>query len=227
MLELLEQYGPRMLAGLGLTLNIVLISVFIGAIISVLILAMRLSSLGFLRKMAYVYIYFFRGTPLLAQTFLVYYGAGQFRHELQHIELWWFFREAYWCTIFTFSLNTAAYQTEIWRGAIQSVPAGQQEAIYALGMSRTDGFLKVILPQSAIIALRPLGNELILMLKSSAIASTITVMEVMGTTALAFSRTFDFQVYLWAAVIYLVMVEIIRRIILLISQRLSKHLTKA
>lgn len=225
-LDLLMQYGPKMLSGLGLTLNIVFTSIIIGALLSLLILAMRMSPFSLLRKVAYVYIYFFRGTPLLAQTFLVYYGAGQIRPELQQIGLWWFFRDAYWCTIFTFSLNTAAYQAEIWRGAIQAVPFAQREAIYALGLSRMSGFLRVILPQAAIIALRPLSNELIMMLKSSAIASTITVMEVMGQTSLAFSRSFDFQVYIWAGLIYLVCVEFIRRVCLKISNRLSRHLVR-
>lgn len=223
MFTLLQEYGPRMMAGLGLTFQIVLTSILAGAAISFAILMLRMSGSAVLRSFASVYITFFRGTPLLAQTFLVYYGAGQFRHELQELGVWWFFREAYWCTVFTFTLNTAAYQAEIWRGAIQSVPGGQREAIHALGMTRTAGFLKIILPQAAIVALRPLGNEAVLMMKSSAIASTITVMEVMGTTALAFSRSFDFQVYLWAAVIYLVIVEIIRRLVLVISHRLTRH----
>ncbi|QGY33063.1 ABC transporter permease [Pantoea cypripedii] len=227
MFELLQEYGPRMLNGLGLTFNIVLTSVLIGAVLSLVILVLRMSGSSVLKPLAVMYIYFFRGTPLLAQTFLVYYGAGQFRHELQQLGIWWFFREAYWCTVFTFALNTAAYQAEIWRGAIQSVPQGQREAIHALGLTRASGFLKVIFPQAAIVALRPLGNELVLMMKSSAIASTITVMEVMGTTAMAFSRTFDFQVYFWAAIIYLVIVEVIRRLVLLISNRLSKHMIGA
>lgn len=226
MFELIEAYGPRMVTGVGMTFNIVLTSVSAGAVLSMLILSLRMSGTVVLKCFAIAYIYFFRGTPLLAQTFLVYYGAGQFRHELQEIGVWWFFREAYWCTVFTFTLNTAAYQAEIWRGAIQSLPQGQREAIHALGLSRVSGFLNVILPQASIIALRPLGNELVLMMKSSAIASTITVMEVMGTTALAFSRTFDFQVYLWAAIIYLLIVEIIRRLVLLISSRLTKHLAR-
>lgn len=227
MFELFQEYGPRMLNGLGITFQIVLTSVFSGAILSMLILMLRMSGSSILKSVSLAYIYFFRGTPLLAQTFLVYYGAGQFRHELQELGLWWFFREAYWCTVFTFTLNTAAYQAEIWRGAIQSVPSGQHEAIHALGMTRAAGFLKIILPQASIVALRPLGNELVLMMKSSAIASTITVMEVMGTTALAFSRSFDFQVYLWAAIIYLLTVEIIRRLVLKISNRLTKHMVRA
>lgn len=224
-LELLQTYGPRILSGLVITLKIVLLSISIGALLSLPLAAARMSKLNWLRRLAYSYTYLFRGTPLLAQTFLVYYGAGQFRLELQEIGLWWFFRDAFWCTAFTFTLNTAAYQAEIWRGAILALPQGQWEAIHALGMNRASGIKDVILPQALIVALRPLGNELILILKSSAIASTITVPELMGMTGLAFSRSFDFQVYLWAAVLYLTLVEIIRRGCAWLNARLTRHLS--
>lgn len=224
-LELLSTYGPRMLAGLGMTLKIVLLSVALGAILSLPLAAARMSRNGWLRRLAFSYTYLFRGTPLLAQTFLVYYGAGQLRPELQSLGLWWFFRDAYWCTVLTFTLNTAAYQAEIWRGAVQAVPKGQWEVAHALGLSRLSGIKDVIIPQAFVVALRPLSNELILMLKSSAIASVIAVPELMGMTSLAFSRSFDFQVYLWAAVLYLTMVETIRRLCGWISTRITRHIT--
>ncbi|HEN8731775.1 MULTISPECIES: ABC transporter permease [Pseudomonas] len=224
-LELLSTYGPRMLAGLGMTLKIVLLSVALGALLSLPLAAARMSRIGWLRRLAFCYTYLFRGTPLLAQTFLVYYGAGQLRPELQELGVWWFFRDAYWCTVLTFTLNTAAYQAEIWRGAVQAVPQGQWEVAHALGLSRLSGIKDVIVPQAFVVALRPLSNELILMLKSSAIASVIAVPELMGMTSLAFSRSFDFQVYLWAAVLYLSLVESIRRLCGWISNRITRHIT--
>ncbi|WP_262137625.1 ABC transporter permease [Pseudomonas sp. Marseille-Q5117] len=224
-LELLSTYGPRMLAGLGMTLKIVLLSVALGAILSLPLAAARMSRIGWLRRLAFGYTYLFRGTPLLAQTFLVYYGAGQLRPELQELGVWWFFRDAYWCTVLTFTLNTAAYQAEIWRGAVQAVPRGQWEVAHALGLSKLSGVKDVIVPQAFVVALRPLSNELILMLKSSAIASVIAVPELMGMTSMAFSRSFDFQVYLWAAVLYLSMVEAIRRLCGWISNRITRHIT--
>lgn len=224
-LELLSTYGPRMLSGLGMTLKIVLLSVALGAILSLPLAAARMSRIGWVRRLAFGYTYLFRGTPLLAQTFLVYYGAGQLRPELQSLGVWWFFRDAYWCTVLTFTLNTAAYQAEIWRGAVQAVPKGQWEVAHALGLSRLSGIKDVIIPQAFVVALRPLSNELILMLKSSAIASVIAVPELMGMTSLAFSRSFDFQVYLWAAVLYLAMVETIRRLCGWISTRITRHIT--
>ncbi|MNL45665.1 Octopine transport system permease protein OccM [compost metagenome] len=139
--------------------------------------------------------------------------------------MWWFFRDAYWCTVLTFTLNTAAYQAEIWRGAVQAVPRGQWEVAHALGLSKLSGVKDVIVPQAFVVALRPLSNELILMLKSSAIASVIAVPELMGMTSMAFSRSFDFQVYLWAAVLYLSMVETIRRLCGWISNRITRHIT--
>ena len=224
--ELLYTYGPRMLDGLGITLKIVFLSVVIGAFISLPLAAARMSKRRWISRTAYAYTYLFRGTPLIAQVFLIYYGAGQIRPELQSLGIWWFFRDAFWCTVMTFTLNTAAYQAEIWRGAVLSVTNGQWEAIHALGMSKATGLKEIIAPQALIVALRPLSNELILMLKSSAIASTITVPELMGITNQAFARSFDFQVYLWAALLYLSLVEIIRRICAWFNDRLTKHVIR-
>jgi polar amino acid transport system permease protein len=198
--------------------------VFLGALLSLPLAVARVEGGKFLSRLSFGYSYFFRGTPLLAQTFLIYYGAGQFREQLTDIGLWWFFRDAFNCAVFTFTLNTAAYQSEILRGGIQSLPVGQMEAAQSLGLSRFLAYRKVILPQAVAIGLRPLGNELILMIKSSAIASVITVYDLMGVTRLAFSRSYDMEVYLWAAVLYLVMVEIVRRVWDVLERRLNRHL---
>ncbi|MCX5493881.1 ABC transporter permease [Kaistia dalseonensis] len=225
--DLLANYGPRMLSGLAVTLQLVVISVAIGALLSVPLALGRMSKRGWIRRFCFGYVYFFRGTPLLAQTFLVYYGAGQFRPELQAIGLWWLFKDAFFCCVLTFSLNTAAYQAEILRGAILAVPRGQSEAAMSLGLSDRQVFRKIVLPQAFLIALRPLGNELILMIKGSSVAAIVTVFDLMGVTRLAYSRSFDFQVYLWAAVLYLAMVEIIRRLWDKIEHRLTRHMRSA
>ncbi len=159
----------------------------LGAILSVPIAYARMSQNRLLSGLAYAYVYFFRGTPLLAQTFLVYYGLGSFRPQLEAIGLWGFFREAWYCAIFAFSLNTAAYQAEILRGAIESVPKGQWEGAASLGLHKLQTLWKVILPQALIVALRPYGNEIILMIKGSAIVAIITVYDLMGETRLAYS----------------------------------------
>lgn len=221
------RYVPKFFNGFLVTLQIVGFSIVIGAALSLPVSMGRMSSNPAAGIPAYSFVYFFRGTPLIAQTFLVYYGAGSFRTELDAIGLWTFFREPYFCVIFTFSLNTAAYQAEILRGAIQNVPRGQQEAGQSLGLSKLAIFWKIVLPQALIIALRPYGNEVVLMVKGSAIASIVTVFDLMGETRRAFSRTFDFQTYIWAAIIYLIIVEVLRRVWDLLEARLTRHLKRA
>jgi len=225
--DVLQEYGPRMLAGLVVTLELVAISIVFGALLAVPIALGRMSRNKLLSRLAFAYVYAVRGTPLLAQTFLVYYGAGQFRPELQAAGLWWLFKDAFFCCVLTFTLNTAAYQAEIYRGAILAVPRGQSEAAMSLGLTPRSIFRMVVAPQAMLLALRPLGNEIILMIKGSSVAAIVTVFDLMGVTRLAYSRTFDFQVYLWAAVLYLVMVEIIRRVWDHLEHRLTRHIRHA
>ncbi|MCX5520335.1 ABC transporter permease [Kaistia defluvii] len=225
--DALATYGPRMLQGLVVTLQLVVISITLGALLSIPVALARMSRSRILRAVSFGYMYFFRGTPLLAQVFLVYYGAGQFRTQLEAIGLWWLFRDAFFCCVLTFTLNTGAYQAEILRGAIRAVPAGQREAAMSLGLRPRQIFRKIVMPQAILIALRPLGNEVILMVKGSSVAAIVTVFDLMGVTRLAYSRTFDFQVYLWAAVLYLVVVEIIRRVWDKLEHRLTRHMRSA
>lgn len=224
--ELVARYGPSYLSGLGVTLALVSVSMVLGAILSIPIAYARLSSRPWLAAPAYAYVYFFRGTPLLAQTFLIYYGLGTFRPQLEAVGLWGFFREAWYCAVLAFTLNTSAYQAEILRGAIQSVPRGQWEGAKSLGLTRWVTLRRVVLPQALIVALRPYGNELILLIKGSAIVAIITVYDLMGVTRLAYSRTFDFQTYIWAALIYLLIVELLRNIIEVIERRITRHLKR-
>ena len=225
--ELFERYGLRMLDGLVVTLELVVISVTLGALLALPIALARTSRSRLLRGLTFGYVGFFRGTPLLAQLFLVYYGGGQFRGALESVGLWWLFRDAFFCCIFTFTLNTAAYQAEILRGAMASVPRGQSEAAWALGLRGPVVLFRVILPQALIVALRPLGNEVILMIKGSAVASIVTVYDIMGVADLAFARSFDLSVYLWAAVLYLILVESLSRLWAVLERRLGTHLAVA
>lgn len=224
--DFIAKYGPKYWSGLLITLQLVILSLILGAILSLPVALGRMSDNRVWRGITYGYVYFFRGTPLLAQIFLIYYGLGQFFEFWRSIGLWWFFREAWYCALLSFTLNTAAYQAEILRGAIESVPKGQTEGARALGIGEKLIFFKIILPQAMIVALRPYGNEIILMIKGSAIVSIITVFDLMGETRRAFSGTFDFQTYLWAAVIYLLIVEIIRIIWDVFERRLTRHLKR-
>ncbi|PYE88283.1 ABC transporter permease [Phyllobacterium leguminum] len=223
---LIETYGPKYWSGLKTTLTLVAISFLLGMIISIPVAIAGLSKNRFARRLSGGYVYFFRGTPLLAQVFLIYYGLGSFRPQLQDLGLWGFFRDAWSCAILAFTLNTAAYQAVILRGAIKSVSTGQWEAASALGLSKRVTFWKIILPQALIVALRPYGNELILLLKGSAIVAIITIYDLMGETRRAYAQTFDFQTYLWAAVIYFVIVELIRNLWDWIERRLTRHLIR-
>lgn len=225
--EAIQNYGCRMFTGLGITLQLVTISVGLGAILGLGLAILRLYGPKPVAMVVAGYTTFFRGTPLLAQVFLVYYGGGQLRPLLETLGLWSLFREAFFCAVFTFTLNTAAYQAEVFRGAILSVAKGQWEAAEALGMHRVALFLKVILPQALMVALRPLGNELVIMVKSSAVASLVTLYDLMGATRLAFSRSFDLSVYFFAAALYLLIVETIRRVWGLAERRLTRHLHHA
>ena len=223
-LDLITRYGPALLEGLLVTVQLVAIAVLCGGLLAIPVMMGRISKSRIIRGLAFGYVYFFRGTPLLAQLFLVYYGAGQFRDALEAVGLWVVFRDPFACAAITFTFNTAAYQAEIFRGALASVPRGQWEAARALAIGRVPMATRVVIPQAAIIALRPLGNEIILMIKGSAVASIITVLDLMGETRLAFSRTFDMTIYLYAAVLYLIVVEILRRLWNRLDHRLTRHL---
>jgi polar amino acid transport system permease protein len=225
-IELIKKYGPTYLSGLKTTIGLVGSSIILGSLISIPVALGRMSKNRIASSIAYAYVYFFRGTPLIAQVFLIYYGLGSFKTHLEAVGLWVFFRDAWYCALLAFALNTAAYQAEILRGAIRSVPLGQWEGAASLGVSKFVTFWKVILPQALIVALRPYGNELILMIKGSAIVALITVYDLMGYTRLAYSRTFDFQAYLWAAIIYLILVEILRHIWDWLERRITRHLIR-
>lgn len=224
--EKFTKYGPRYISGLEVTLGLVSASIVAGAVLSFPLAFARMSKNRILSGIAYVYVYLFRGTPLLAQVFLIYYGLGSFHDQLEAVGLWAFFREAWNCAFFSFALNTAAYQAEILRGAIESVPRGQREAAASLGIRPSVSFWKIIMPQALIVALRPYGNEIILMVKASAIVAIVTVFDLMGEAKYAFSRTFDYQTYLWAAIFYLIIVEILRNVWAWIEARLTRHLKR-
>ncbi|WP_353641512.1 ABC transporter permease [Mesorhizobium sp. WSM2239] len=224
--ELVKRWAPAYFSGLGVTLALVAISIVLGAILSVPIAFARMSRNKVVGALAYAYVYFFRGTPLLAQTFLIYYGLGSQRPMLESIGLWWLFRDAWYCAILAFSLNTAAYQAEILRGAIESVPRGQWEGAASLGLHKLQTLRKIILPQALIVALRPYGNEIVLMIKGSAVVALVTVPDLMGQTRLAFSRSFDYQAYLWAAIFYLVLVETLRHGVEWVERRITRHLVR-
>jgi polar amino acid transport system permease protein len=224
---LFEKFGPRMADGFLVTLELSFGSVLLGLLLAMPVALGRVFGSRPLSAALFGYTYVFRGTPILAQLFLIYYGSAQFQPALSAAGLWWLFRDPFFCSLLTFTLNTAAYQAEIFAGAIKSVPRGQIEAARAAAMTPALMARRIILPQAARLALRPFGNELILMVKASALASVVTVYDLLATAKLAFQRTYDFQAYIAAALIYILTVEIIRRVWNAIDRRLNRHLVGA
>ncbi|HCH33693.1 MAG TPA: ABC transporter permease [Oceanospirillaceae bacterium] len=224
MFDLVLNYSDKLLAGAAMTLQLTLVSVSLAALMALPLALVRRQPHTLMRYPIRLYVSFFRGTPLIAQLFLVYYGSGQFRHELSDLGLWWLFRDPLYCALLTFTLNSAAYQIEILRGALNAVPKGEVEAGRAVGMKAHLLYRRIILPHAYRIAFPALGNEVILMMKGGAIASVITILDLMGQTKRVFAQTFDVSVYLWAAVIYLVMTSVFVWLWRKAECRLSRHL---
>ena len=194
---------PLYLNGLLVTIQLVVISLVSGFGLAVPLSLMAVSKNSFLRYPAKAYIYFFRGTPLLVQMFLLYYGMGQFE-AIRESVLWILFREAYWCAITAFALNTAGYTAEILRGAIEQTPFGEVEASRACGMSKTIMYRRIILPGSFRRALPAYGNEVIFMLHGSALAGVITIVDLFGAAKIVNSRYFvPFESFITAGFFYL------------------------
>ncbi|WP_207485594.1 ABC transporter permease [Arenibaculum pallidiluteum] len=226
-LTLMWESLPRLLGGAPLTLQLVGLSLLLGLCIAVGLAVMRLSRNPLLSGPAAAYVFVFRGTPLLVQIFLIYYGLGQFP-ALRESFAWPFLREAYWCAVLALALNTAAYTSEIIRGGVQSVPFGQIEAARALGMGRMQIYRRIVAPIALRQALPAYGNEIILMVKASSLASTITLLEITGIARRLISQTFAvFEIFIIAGAIYLLMNFVVSRVISLVEWRLTPHLRRA
>ena len=194
---------PRLLDGAVLTLELVFVSGVLGLILALPLALMRTSSRSWLRALPFAYIFFLRGTPLLVQIFLIYYGTSQFSLFRETV-LWSVFSQPYWCAIIAFTLNTAAYSAELIRGAIQGIPKGELEAADALGMSTQLKVRRIVLPRAFGIVLPAYGNELILMLKGSSLASTITLLDLTGMARTIIARTYTpLEIFFAAGMIYL------------------------
>ena len=224
-LAFMAEIFVKLLEGVPLTLKLAFSSVALGAVLAMLLALMRMSGIAPLDWLARLYVFVFRGTPLLVQVFLVYYGLGQFRPALQELGLWWFFREPYWCALTALTLNTAAYAGEIIRGGLQSVPHAQVEAARACGMSRFLLFRRIVFPIALRQALPGYGSEVILMIKATSLASIITMMEVTGIAHKLISQTFRaVEIFVCAGAIYLILNFLVTRAIQLLEWWLSPHL---
>ena len=179
-LELMINSFPKLLSAAVITLKLLSVSLIIGLFIGLIFAILRLSKNTFINKFAYGYSYVFRGTPLLVQIFIIYFGFGQIEY-LRSTVLWVILKEPYWCAIIAFALNTGAYTSEILRSAFQTIKPGIIEAGKSLGISNKVIFYKIQIPIAIRQSLPAYGNEIILMMKGTSLASTVTIMAVSYT----------------------------------------------
>ncbi|MGE9551443.1 ABC transporter permease [Erwinia amylovora] len=198
----IQQTFLKLLTGLPLTLNLAVLSLLGGGILALILNLLRASGPG--SYVAKGYVFLFRGTPLLIQIFMIYYGLGNVS-VIRHSFLWPFLRDPYWCGLLALILNDAAYTSEILRGGIRAVPTGSIEAARVCGMSRLTILRRITLPIAIRQALPAYSNEVISMAKSTSLVSTISLMEVTGIANAEVSSTYRaLEVFISAAVIYLV-----------------------
>ncbi|WP_065376577.1 ABC transporter permease [Ensifer adhaerens] len=213
-----------LLAALPLTLELAVTSIVLGSVLALGLALSRLSGILALDLFARVYVFLFRGTPLLVQIFLIYYGLSQFP-AVRHSIFWPILREPYWCAVLALMLNTAAYASEIIRGGLLSVPHGQVEAARACGMGRFMIFRRIVMPQALRQALPGYGNEMISMVKATSLASIITLMEITGVAAKLISESYRvIEVFVVAGVIYLAVNFALTRLVAFAEHRLNPQL---
>lgn len=219
---LIVEVLPLLLEGALLTVKLTATALVLGFFIALPLALLRASSSRALSRPVLLYTFVFRGTPLLVQLFLIYYGASQIEWVRSSF-VWSILREPYWCALIAFSLNNAAYTTEILRGGIRAVPSGEIEAAKALGMSYMLRTRRIVLPIALRLSLPTYANEVVLMLKASSLASTITLMELTGAARKIVAQTFSpYEVFISAAVIYLGITFVVVHMV----GRLERHVTR-
>jgi octopine/nopaline transport system permease protein len=223
---LLDVIG-RLLAALPMTLALFVLSVSLGGVIALGLTWMRVSRRVVLDRLARSYVFVFRGSPLLVQMFLIYYGLGQFP-EIRHSVAWPVLREPFACAVISLALCTAAYEAEIFRGALMAVPEREVEAARACGMSGLTLFRRIIFPIALRQALPSYATELILMVKSTSLASILTVTEMTGVAQKLITQTYrTMEIFLCAALIYLTVNFVVARLVGLLERRLGRHMRRA
>lgn len=221
--QVIWTYLPNLLQGAVLTVELVVLSGILGLIFGTILALGRLSSHWWVRVVPFLYIFFFRGTPLLVQIFLIYYGLGQFE-SIRESFLWEpVLKKPFWCAIIAFTLNTSAYIAEIIRGAVQSIPAGELEAADAIGMSYRQKLIRIIIPRAFGIMIPAYSNEVIFMLKGSSLAMTISLLDITGVAKTISAKTYTvFELYFAAGMLYL----LLSWVILFAFRQLEKFMTR-
>lgn len=204
MLELFAKATPVLIEGFWITLEIGLFSILFASIIGLIAALMRTSSNPLVANFAFVYSTTFRGTPLLIQLFLLYYGIGAIEFIRNQPALWWLFSDGARCAILAISLNSGAYMSEAIRGGLQSVPSGQKDAALAFGFNRWQMFSRINFPIAIRQAFPAYSNELVLAIKGTSLASTIAVMELTGFARRLMSQSYlIIETFIIAGLLYL------------------------
>lgn len=215
---------PLYLRGLFTTVWLTAAALLVGLLLSVPLAIARASSNPFISTPVWAYSYVFRGTPLFVQLMLLYYGSGQFE-VVRTSFAWPLLQQAWFCALLAFTLNTAAYTVEILRGAIQATPHGEIEAAKACGMSHALMLRRIVLPSAFRRALPAYGNECVFMLHGSAVASTVTLLDLTGVGALVASRYYaPYEAYGVAALFYMALTFGIIGAFILLERRMLRHL---
>ncbi len=219
--ELMVNSFPKLLNATLITLKLLSVSLIIGLFIGLFFAILRLNKNVFINRFAYGYSYIFRGTPLLVQIFIIYFGLGQIEY-LRSTILWVILKEPYWCAIIAFALNTGAYTSEILRSAFQTIKPGLIEAGKSLGISNKIIFYKIQIPIAIRQSLPAYGNEIILMMKGTSLASTVTLMDLTGVAKYIISTTFKpIEVFIVAGGIYLFMTFVIHNFVKFLEKKYS------
>ena len=212
------------LGGIDETIMLVLLSLSVGFVISIFFALARISSIKLLSETIYYYIFVIRGTPLLVQIYLIYFGLGSIK-AIRESFFWIVLKEPFWCGVIALVLNTVAYTTEIIRGGIQSVSKGQIESCKSLGMTRFTMYYKIILPVAFRQAFPAYGNEMILMVKATSLVSLTTYMEMTGLARNIMSKTFaPVEAFIAAGSIYLFLNFLVVQFIKFLEWKYNPHL---
>lgn len=200
---------PLYLSGALTTVELLLISLGVGLVFAVPLAVLRTLHNRWLSRPVWLFTYVFRGTPLLVQLFLIYYGLAQFE-SVRNSWAWPWLSSAWFCACASFALNTCAYTIEIIAGAIRALPSGEIEAAKALGMSRSVMFRRIILPSAMRRSLPSYGNEVIFMLHGTSLASVVTLLDLTGAARQVYSIHYlPFEAFIMAALMYFLLTSVL------------------
>ncbi|TCP96944.1 amino acid ABC transporter membrane protein 2 (PAAT family) [Cricetibacter osteomyelitidis] len=198
-----QDYFMTILQGVPTSLALTVVSLLIAFIIAVFLTFLLSMENRIIKCVIRAYVMVFTGTPLLVQFFLIYAGPGQFSWMTES-PLWVLFSNAWFCAMLALALNSAAYSIQLFHGAVKAIPKGQWESCASLGLSRWQT-LKILIPYALKRALPSYSNEIILVFKGTSLASTITIMDIMGYARQLYGTEYDaLTIYGIAGVIYLV-----------------------